>query len=241
MISFRPLRQDAPELDLCPLLRAAQLTLEYANAHDGIDLTKGKAFKRVFVRWAAEHFRWPGMGHEELFRYNKVLNEIDFPPLEVTHVLLKALNLGRHYKGRFIVTKQGLTLATDRGDLFAELIPFYLFRMDHSSYSRIGNLPMGNWDIWLNVINVEADHGAAEKHLFKAVYGYQANWADANWREAAGFAACVLKPLEWAGFLDCISASGKDGFTEHHYVKTQLWRRVLELDTDYLLKPILQH
>jgi hypothetical protein len=107
MIAFRTLPNDTPELDLCPLLRAAQMTLQYAVEHDGIELTQTKAFKRVFVHWAAEHFDWPGMGYEELFRYNKVLNEYDFQPLEVTHFLLKALKLGRHYKGRLKPQNKG--------------------------------------------------------------------------------------------------------------------------------------
>lgn len=241
MIAFRTLPHDALELNLCPLLRAAQLTLEYAIENDGIDLTKTAAFKRVFVHWAAEHFRWPHMHHQELLRYRSVLNEYDFPPLEVTHYLLKAMKLGRHYRGRFRATKQGEALAIDRAKLFAELIPFYLFRIDHSSYGRFGEQPVGNWDTWLNVINVEADHGVDEKDLFKTLYGYEANWTDGNWREAAAFSACVLKPLEWAGLLDCVTSTGLDGLTERHYVKTQLWREVLELDTDPLLAPMQKH
>ncbi len=84
-----------------PLLRAAQLTLQYTQDHGSIPLTASKAFKRVFVHWAAEYFDWPNMGYEELFSVNKVLNEYDFPPLELLHFLLIELKLGRHYKGQF--------------------------------------------------------------------------------------------------------------------------------------------
>src|SRR6056297_978274 len=241
MIAFRTLPDNAAELDLCPLLRAAQMTLQYGVEHDGIELTQTKAFKRVFVHWAAEHFRWPGMEYDELFRYNKVLNEYEFPPLEMTHFLLTQLKLGRHYKGRFKTTKQGAALAADRGKLFAELIPFFLFRIDHSSYSRLAEKPVGNWDTWLNVINVEAGHGADEKHLFKTFYGYEASFAEGNWREAAVFSSCVLKPLEWAGLLDSLASKDENGLTQHHYKKTQLWRSVLELDTNPLLVPMQKH
>jgi len=58
-----------------------------------IGLTKTKAFKRTFVHWAAENFDWPGRSYDELFRYNKVLNEYEFPPLELLHFLLIALKL----------------------------------------------------------------------------------------------------------------------------------------------------
>lgn len=83
------------------MLRAALLTLQYAQEHGSIGLTKTKAFKRVFVHWAVENFRWPGKSAEEMFRYNKVINEYEFPPLEVLHYLLISLRLGRHYKGEF--------------------------------------------------------------------------------------------------------------------------------------------
>lgn len=241
MIAFRTLPHDAPELDLCPLLRAAQMTLQYAFEHDGIGLTQTKAFKRVFVHWAAEHFHWPGMGYEELFRYNKVLNEYEFPPLEMTHFLLKTLKLGRHYKGQFKTTKQGAALAADRGKLFAELIPLFLFRIDHGSYSRLAETPTGNWDTWLNVINVEADHGIDGTQLFRTFYGYEPSYADDTWREASAFTSCVLSPLKWAGMLDSVASKDENNLPRQHYVKTQLWRSVLELDTDPLLAPMQKH
>lgn len=79
-------------------MRAALLTLCYAQEHGAIGLTKTKtkAFKRVFVHWAVENFDWPGNSAEEMFRYNKVINEYEFPPLEV----LLSLCLGRYFRGR---------------------------------------------------------------------------------------------------------------------------------------------
>lgn len=122
MIEFRQLPDDHPYLQLSPLLRAASLTLRYVQEHGPIGLTKTKAFKRVFVHWAAEHFNWPGRSYEDLMRYSKVLNEYDFPPLELVHFLLVQLKLGRHYKGEFHLTKRGSELAQSLGKLFAELI-----------------------------------------------------------------------------------------------------------------------
>ena len=37
------------------------------------------AFERVFLHRAVEHFDWRGKGAEEMFRYNKVIKEIEFP------------------------------------------------------------------------------------------------------------------------------------------------------------------
>ena len=88
MIAFRPLVDDHPDLTQSPMLRAAVLTLQYAQQHGAIGLTKTKAFKRVFVHWAVEAFAWPGKSAAEMFRYSKVINEFEFPPLEVLQACL---------------------------------------------------------------------------------------------------------------------------------------------------------
>ena len=238
MIEFRPLPDDHPDLAHSPMLRAALLTLQYAQDHGSIGLTKTKAFKRVFVHWAVEHFAWPGKSAEEMFRYNKVINEYEFPPLEVLHYLLISLRLGRHFKGEFRLTKRGAELAHAPGRLFAELIPHFVLRIDHASYARFDDRPFGKWDVWMNVINVEADHGTTEAALFEAFYGEPKDWHTAGWREMAAFSCCVLLPLEWAGLL-VETRELSPGKHVCHVFKTPLWRSVLKLDTDAMLKPIL--
>jgi hypothetical protein len=152
------------------------LTLNYAQQNGSISLTKTKSFKRVFAHWAAEHFAWPDQSIEQLLRYRKALNEQDFLPLELLHYLLVRLKLGRHIKVQFRVTRRGLELAQSPGRLFAELIPFYLLRLDHSAYSGVDEPPFGKWEVWLNVINLEADHGSTERKLYSVFYGEEADW-----------------------------------------------------------------
>ncbi|WP_375568322.1 hypothetical protein ABWH93_12150 [Seohaeicola saemankumensis] len=238
MIEFRQLHDDHHDLAHSPMLCAALLTLQYAHEHGSIGLTKTKAFKRVFVHWAVEHFDWPGKSAEEMFRYNKVINEYEFPPLEVLHYLLISLRLGRHYKGEFRLTKRGAELSQSPGRLFAELIPHFVLRIDHASYARFDDRPFGKWDVWMNVINVEADHGTTEAALFEAFYGEPKDWHTAGWREMAAFSCCVLLPLEWAGLL-VETRELSPGKLVCHVFKTPLWRSVLKLDTDAMLKPIL--
>jgi len=235
MITFRPLSDDHPDLAHSPLLRAALLTLQNTQEHGAIGLTKTKAFKRVFVHWAVEHFNWPGSSAEEMFRYNKVINEYEFPPLEVLHYLLITLRLGRHFKGEFRITKRGAELAQAPAQLFAELIPFYVLKIDHASYARFEEHPFGKWDVWMNVINVEADHGTTERALFAAFYGDEHDWDNAGWREMAAFSSCVLRPLEWVGLL-VQTREEREGRHVHHVFKTPLWRSALSLNTDNTLK-----
>lgn len=237
MIVFRTLSDDHSDLAHSPLLRAALLTLRYAQDHGSIGLTLTKAFKRVFVHWAVENFDWPGSSAEEMFCYNKVINEYEFPPLEVLHYLLITLCLGRHFKGEFRLTKRGADLARAPGRLFAELIPFFVLNIDHASYARFAERPFGKWDVWMNVIDVEADHGTTERALFAAFYGEEHDWDNAGWREMAAFSSCVLRPLEWVGLL-VQPREERAAKHVHHVFKTPLWRSALKLDTDGMLQSV---
>ena len=237
MIEFRALPNEHADLVHSPLLRGALQTLQYAEEHGAIGLTKAKAFKRVFVHWAVEHFDWPGKSAEEMFRYNKVINEFEFQPLEVLHYLLITLRLGRHVGGEFKLTKRGAELAREPGRLFCELIPCFVLNTDHASYARFDERPFGKWDVWLNVINVEADHGSSERALCAAFYGQDHDWDNAGWREMAAFSSCVLRPLEWAGLLVQV-AEEREGMQLHQLFKTPLWRSALKLETDRILQPI---
>jgi hypothetical protein len=150
MIEYCALPDDNPALAASPLLRAGLLTLRYAQENGAIGLTKAMAFKRVFVHWAVEHFDWPGKSAEEMFRYSKVINEYEFPPLEVLHQLLITLRLGRHFNGEFRLTKRGAEFAGAPARLFAELIPFFVLQIDHSSSARFEDRPFGKWDLFVD-------------------------------------------------------------------------------------------
>lgn len=46
-----------------------------------------------------------------MHRYNKLINEYEFAPLEVLHFLLISLRLGRHFKGEFWLIKRCIEMA----------------------------------------------------------------------------------------------------------------------------------
>jgi hypothetical protein len=85
--------------------------------------------------------------------------------------LLNCLRLGLHFKGEFRLTKRGAELAQAPGRLLAELIPYFVLQVDHASYARFEDRPFGKWDVWMNLINVDADQGTTEAALFEAFYG----------------------------------------------------------------------
>lgn len=239
MIEFRVLPNDNAVMAHSPLLRAVQLTLQYTQDNGSIPLTPSKAFKRVFVHWAAEHFDWPNMGYGDLLSVNKVLNEYDFPPLELVHFLLIELKLARHYKGQFKITKRGSELLANPSQLLNTLVPFYIFNIDHSAYSRGGEQALGTWDVWLNVLNVELENASTELELYEVFYGPLGDEPMA-WRATSAFYSCVLRPLCWAGLLLEHKDQGSKR-SEAVYLKTPLWPAWLQLDTDDIVSPAQLH
>ena len=181
------------------------------------------------MAWAARNFDWSGWNEEELLRHNKVINEADFPPLELAHFLLVQLKLGRHFKGEFRLTQRGKELSASRGRLMETLIPFFVLQIDHASYGRIDDRPFGKWDVWLNVINIELATPKTEAHLFGVFYGHGPDWHNSGWRAVSAFSHCVLKPLEWSGLIT-IEDAPVGGRPTYVCAKTMLWGAALELD-----------
>jgi len=166
VIAFREIDDAEPALAFSPMVRGVKKIFAWIGEHGGIPLTPSKAFKRVFVHWAATEFDWPDNTEADLFAVNKVLNEPDFAPLMVLHDLMIAMKLGRHYKGEFRLTKAGQALVGHPGRIFGTVVPFFLFHINHTSMWRFDDAPiLGNWDVFLNVLNVETEDGATGAHL----------------------------------------------------------------------------
>lgn len=225
------------------MVRALGKTFAYVAERGGIGLTPSKAFKRVFVHWAAAEFDWPGHTEADLFAVNKVLNEPDFMPLMMLHDLMIAMKLGRHYKGAFRLTKAGQALVGHRGQIFDTVVPVFLFRVDHASSSRFDAEPvLGNWDIFLNVLNVETEDGATGAHLRRVLYGEPETGPVPRYDQVMGdLYIQVLRPLCWAGLLHKQPGAVSYRMEDALFVKTPLWRAALRLDTDGAVRGATRH
>lgn len=243
MIKFRPVDDNEPALAFSPLLRGVQKTFAYTEEHGSIGLTPSKAFKRNFVHWAAAEFDWPGLTEADLFAVNKVLNEHDFMPLGDIHFLLTTLKMGRHYKGAFRLTKSGKQLINQPGRLFGIITPFYLLELDHSSWSRSPDQsPLGNWDVFLNVLNVETEDGATGQHLRQVLYGAPDPSPFPRYDDMMGsLYTQVLRPLVWTGLLQETQADRSFRAQDSLFTKTPLWKAALKLDTDSMVQSATRH
>lgn len=239
MITFNDISDDNPALICSPMVRGVERIFAYVDEHGAIPLTPQKAFKRTFVNWAAKEFNWPGYSEEELFSINKVLNEIDFPPLIDIHDMLIALKIGRHYKGSFKLTKAGQSLVGHPGRLFGILTPLYLFEVDHLRFGRVPERLLGNWDIFLNVLNVEAEDGISGLDFRRELYGEPEVESGFD-PTVSSLYVQILRPLCWTGLLQEQRQDGLRHSTSL-FTKTPLWRAALRLDTDGIVKPAVRH
>ena len=241
MIKFRKVDDADPALAHSPMVRALERTFAYIADHGGIGLTPSKAFKRIFVHWAAREFDWPGYNEADLFAVNKVLNEIDFGPLMDLHDVMIAMKIGRHYKGQFKLSKAGQDLVGHPARTFGVVTPFYLFKVNHARFSRFDDEPiLGNWDVFLNVLNVETEGGATGAHLRKVLFGKPhpgAHFDDV----LSSLYIQVLRPLCWTGLLH--QQRGEDSFRTDDVVfaKTPLWKSSLRLETDRMVASPTRH
>ena len=243
MIEFLRMADDNPELPYSPLLRGFQKTFAYLAEHETIGLTQSKGFKRNFVHWAAREFDWPGHTEADLFAVNKVLNEQDFMPLVDIHFLLTTLKMGRHYKGQFKLTKAGKEISQHPGRLFGIITPFYLFEIDHSVWTRFPDTEiMMNWNVFLNVLNVEAENGALGADLRRALYGEPMPEHFPHYDVVmANLYTQVLRPLIWTGLLQETRPAKSFRSQESVFTKTPLWKAALKLETDSQVKRATRH
>jgi hypothetical protein len=241
MILLHPVTDPAGAILRSPMLRAVCLTLNYIAERGPIGLTTTGSLKRYFVEWAVDAFAWPFYTAEDLYAVNKVLNEDDYPPLAMMHGLLLSAKLARHKKGALHITRLAGNLRSNPAALWALLAQQFLFATDHTGYTRFSDRPMGNWDIFLNVINVEAQQGVSEDRLCHLLYASgKTDGQHEDIRMKAALFIHVLRPLCWMGLLEEVRSQA--GFKrEEHYFKTEIWREVFKLDTDIHLDPDTRH
>lgn len=231
MLQLKPVSNSDPALAAAPMIDAAQKLLGYLVEHQSIGLTQTQAFQRKFVLWAAEAFQWPGYDLERYFAVSKVMNEYDFPPLEDLHFVLLKLKMIRHHKLTCRLTKLGTALAGKPGDLFNLIGPFYLFRIDHAASSRISEPLLGNWHVFLGVLNVEATHGIISAQLRQILYGVP-DTAEPYDKVPGMIYSQVLSPLCATELLAEADMSERARFDTRSYIKTPLWDAALRFPFD---------
>lgn len=226
---FRNLPPDAPQLVLARLPDCAQRLLAHAIKESGLALTPSGALKRVHVNWAAETFAWPGHTAQELYRMNKVLNEEDLFPLWVLHRVLRHTGHACHRTGMLQPTKAGRGLIGVPHQAFNEIVPPFLFELDHASLGRGRSAIPGHLADYLDALNLAAGDWIGIDTLTERILGPgpQNVWD----RRPSSLYVGVIRPLIWCGLL----LEAEDGAGETRVTKSPLWHQALVLPSDEAL------
>ncbi|MEL6243980.1 MAG: hypothetical protein AAFQ85_01355 [Pseudomonadota bacterium] len=222
---FREIPPDTPHLDLARLPAFAARLLEYADEQGGLALTPGGALKRVHVTWAAEAFAWPSYTLDELYCVNKVLNEEDVFPLWVLHQLLIHTKHARHDKKAFRPTKAGHTLIGAPHRAFNQIVPCFLFEVDHGAMGRGRSGIPGGIRHYLDVLNLEANEWTGLEALTNTILGPSPEPWDPR---PPSLYVEALRPLIWSGLL----LEKSNGSRDNSIMKSPLWHAAIILPSD---------
>ena len=232
MYAFNQLESDDPLLETSPVMRALDfLRLQFHNNPSGILLTKSKALRRATVAEAISEIQWPKWTEKEIyhgFMPKKVADEYHFEPFSILHHVLLDMKLIRNYRGRLMLSKSGAAMFVDRFSLFDYVVRGLVFDAPYFEVSRINGDLMGTWDIWLNVLDAEAQYGISGKSLTETLYGPREDDGPFDPRTSRLYDG-VLRPLVWTGLLNENTDLGRM-LSDRTYTVTPLWKRYLRLD-----------
>lgn len=209
------------------LVRAIVKTMELCHSEGGIELTQTGRFKRKYVDALARAFEWPYYDFDRYYSVSKVMNADDFPPIVLVHELMRHLKLGRHYKGRFKLTKTGQKISQDPEAIFQAIMPAYLYEINHMAFSRLDEMPLGNWDIWLNVLNAAAEQPIRFDSLYALFYGPAPDETIHHQylSDLYAFYNGVIEPLIWSGLL-AEQRAANDTLESRLILNTPIWRQL---------------
>jgi hypothetical protein len=154
----------------------------------------------------------------------------------ILHDVWLGARLVRHYNGKMTLTKAGKALAQQPAALWAALANHFLCDFDQTAYTRFGERLAGNWGVFLNILNVEAQAGITDDRFAALLTGMTEEALQVDYHFRPLTYVHVLRPLAWAGLL----IEHRDG-RHRTFFKSPLWSAALKLETDAFLEPVTQH
>ena len=120
-------------------LNNARVLLDALNVPAGTKATSAGNLNRKFVLQMLDAMRWPPDFLEDLWRYNKVVNEEDVFPLHLNRLVAQQAGLIRMTKGAFHLTKKGRDLCQEdrAGELFALLFHTFFRKFNLGYLDRV--------------------------------------------------------------------------------------------------------
>ncbi|MGH1589009.1 hypothetical protein ACRBEV_12400 [Methylobacterium phyllosphaerae] len=222
------------------LLATLSLMLNRAQASGGLTLTATHALSRADTRALFDALVWPDYDKEEVLAVNKVLNEGDVMPVEVTRLVAQAAKLLRRRERKLLATRVGQDpLLEDRSvELFRLLFGLVFWRIDLGSLDRV---PIDHWPqdhvglvLW-SLSAAARDWSSVGDLLPVCTVIDAAAEAQASDFLAFAFEGRILRPLTWFGLMETRRV-GEPGSFAWRYVReyrtTPLFDRALAFEIE---------
>ena len=240
---------DPTSLADVPLLATARLMIDRAQSFGGLTLTATGALSRADVRAIFDAMDWPDYDKAAVLAVNKVLNEADVMPVELTRLITQTAKLLRKREKRMLATKAGRALADldAASDLFACLFATTFWQVNLAYFDRVPfeTWPQNHVGIVLWCLSVSGQDWFRPEDLMRSctVWDPALDEGPADFPGYA-FESRVLRPLTWLGLMDMrlIGDEGQPVWRrDRQYRKAALFDLALRFDVEMVKPPGRAH
>ena len=225
------------EIGQSAVARNALILLHAASMGPGLKLTATGNLSRQVVAEMCDLFTWPDFDKAEAFRFHKVINEPDFPPLFVVRHLIETACLIKKRKGQLRITPSGTGVLESPGRDALQALLFHMafWMADLSYFSRglLGGWPQRDAGIVLWSLSVSASDWTPPERLARLCTIPINGVLDQQYDKASyAIEGVILRPLNAFGLLEHRAEPMPDQRygKAHFYRKTPLFDRFLNFD-----------
>lgn len=226
------------ELAEVPLLATTRLLVARAATDEGLKLTARGNLSRADVRVLFDALSWPDYDKAMILAVNKVLNEPDVWPVEITRVLAKEAKLLRVRKGRVRATKSAVALM-DTANALSSLRLLFETLFWRINLGYLDRVPVGVWPqdhvgvvIWC--LSTAADHWTSVGDLMDVCTVPDAQFAENEFDyRTYAMENRILRPLTWFGLMERKPVGKRKDLSiiePRLYRKSALFDRLLTFD-----------
>jgi hypothetical protein len=227
----------ATEISASAVTANAVLLLRRAAETGGLKLTATGNLSRAVVDEMCGSIECPNYDKDELFRYQKVVNEPDFLPLHFVRILVQAAKLLRTYRGKLIPTPLGrrMLAAEQHGPLQAVLFHVAFWHLNLAYFDRyaLDSWPLTQVGVILWSLSASAHDWLPRETLTRLCTSPVIDVLEWEWDlGSSAMEARILRPLLWFGLLESRTEprSATELVERRLYRKAPLFDRFVRFD-----------
>jgi hypothetical protein len=185
----------------------ALLLLRRAAETSGLKLTATGNLSRAVVEEMCGSIEAPDYDKDELFRYQKVVNEPDFLPLHFIRILTQSAKLTRTHRGKLIPTRLGKRMLAleHHGPLQAVLFHVAFWRLNLAYFDRyaLDSWPLTEVGVILWSLSASAHDWLPRETLTRLCTSPVIDVLEWEWDlGSSAMEARILRPFVWFGLLE---------------------------------------